>query len=224
MSKRAMWKTPTRREFKPKPMDPGEVVVWTVRIDAHWTVPPRYDSDTQTFTEGIGWVDTVEYERIGTIWSQATSASSWWVVPDDDDPSPVVVRRAGKSHRGQWAEGDLFQSGECAGWRDGIRRAENVRRRGVYAVVDSEIVSRSYSAWSSYSQTRTTLKWHTDPECPAADGYDRWDGQAYAYESDWDVWRIADVLVGRVHLSSPPPFCPHCVMLEATPARELVTA
>jgi hypothetical protein len=37
---------------------------------------------------------------------------------------------------------------------------------------------------------------------------------------------MVDVLTGRVHLSSPPPFCSHCVMLEDSPAatRELVTA
>jgi hypothetical protein len=205
-------------------MDPGEVIVWTVRIGAHWTVPPRFDAETGQFSEGIGWVETVEYERIGTIWSVATSASSWWVVPEDDDPEPVVVRRAGKSHRGEYAEGQLFQSGECRNWRDGIRRAENVRKHGVYAVVDSEIVSRSWSAWSGDSHTRKTLKWHADQECPGAAGKPRWDGHEYATESDWDTWRIADVMIGRVQLASLGPFCPRCVMLEPAADAELVSA
>ena len=216
MSKPAMWKPPTRREYKPKEMDPGQVVVWTVRIDAHWTVRPKYDAATETFSEGIGWVDTVEYERIGTVWSVATSASSWWVTPEDDDPEPVVVRRAGKSYKHHFPEGTLYQSGECRNWREGIRRAENVRRRGVYAVID-----RNEQRWNT-----KTLHWHADQECPAAEGKERWDGQEYAADSDWDAWRIADVMVGRVQLASPGPFCPRCVLLEAAPepARELVTA
>jgi hypothetical protein len=214
-TKVAMWKAPARREYQPKPMDPGQVVVWTVRIDAHWTVPPRYDSGSATFTEGIGWVGDVEYERIGTVWSQATSASSWWVVPEDGDPEPVVVRRAGKSWKHHFPEGTLYQSGECAGWRDGIRRAENIRRRGVYAVVDSEYTSRS-GGWGP-ATTWTTVKWHCDPDCPGAAGKPLDDGTGPGY-GDWDVHSITDVLVGRVHLPSAPPFCAQCIMLEPAPA------
>jgi hypothetical protein len=217
MSTATMWKAPARREYNPKPMDPGQVIVWTVRIDAHWTVPPRYDSETGIFTEGIGWVETLEYERIGTIWSLATSANSWWVVPEDDDPDPLVVRRAGKSLRDGFPEGALYQSGECADWRQGIRRAENVRKRGIYAVVLTEPMRDGSGPYTAYSYRC----WHSDPDCPEAAGLKRDER-----DGSWTPGRIVDVLVGREQHRGPLPFCPRCVMLEDSPepARELVTA
>jgi len=235
MSTVTMWKPPLRREYAPKPMDPGQVIVWTVRIPARWTVPPRYDSEAGTFTEGIGWTEALEYERIGTVWSAATSASSWWAVPDDDEGNPVVVRRAGKREATGWRpEGTLYESGECAGWRDGIRRAENVRRRGIYAVVhETYTVPRTYGSREAHEP----LMWHCDPDCREAEGRERDDGKdghagyrinrhapSAAGGGAWTVNTVTDVLVGRVHLTSPAPFCPRCVMLEPEPARELVTA
>jgi hypothetical protein len=89
----------------------------------------------------------------------------------------VVVRRAGKSQH-RFAEGQFFESGECSNWRDGIRRAENVRRRGVFPVVDSELTSRS---WSGPSTTWKNVIWHADPDCPLAAGKDRYDGTGYAH-------------------------------------------
>ncbi len=227
MSTLPMWKPPSRREYKPKPMDPGQVIVWTVFIDAHWTVPPRHDPETGTFTEGIGWVRAVEYERIGTIWSEATSASSWWVVPEDEDPDPVVVRRAGKRDNCARREGTLYQSGECRDWRMAIRRAENVRKRGIYAVVHETYTAPA--AWGyGRRETRQPLMWHADPECPGAEGKERDDGKdghgAYRIGRGWTVSRVTDVLAGRVHEASPPPFCPRCIMLQPEPARQLVEA
>ena len=219
MSTATMWKPPTRREYKPKEMDPGQVIVWTVRIDAHWTVPPQYDHETGVTTPGIGWVETVEYDRIGTIWSVATSASSWWVVPeDDDDPNPVVVRRAGKSLKHHFPEGTLYQSGECSNWRDGIRRAENVRKRGVYAVELTDPMRDRSGPYSAYSYHC----WHSDPDCPEAAGKERTERVG----GGWGLARIVDVLIGREQHSGALPFCPRCIMLEPQPepARELVTA
>jgi hypothetical protein len=207
-------------------MDPGQRVTWHVRIDGHYAVRPHFEDGE--YRGGTGWVEAVEYVREGTIWSVATSASAWWVIPDDAPSAPVIVRRAGKS-RHQYREGQLFQSGECAGWREGIRRAENVRRRGVFAVVDREDVSRS---WSGPGTAWKTLTWHSDPDCPAAAGKPRDDGTGCAHGrsgpgyGDWTVHRVVDVLIGRAQLSSPPPFCARCVMLEDAPepARDLVTA
>jgi hypothetical protein len=226
-SKTPMWKPPARREYRPKTMDPGQRITWTVTIPGRWERPGYMEGDTYHGPAGK-WIEPVTYAREGVIWSQATSASSWWVTPDDDPASPVVVRRAGKSQH-QHREGELFQSGECAGWRDGIRRAENVRRRGIFAVVDSEYTSRS---WSGPGTVWKTLTWHADPDCPQAAGKPRDDGAGCAHGrsgpgyGDWDVHSMVDVLTGRVHLPSPPPFCSHCVMLEDSPAtaRELVTA
>lgn len=222
-----MWRAPARREYNPKPMDPGQRVTWTVTIPGRWERPGSMDGDVYHGPSGK-WLEAVTYTREGTIWSQATSASAWWVVPDDDPVNPVVVRRAGKSQH-QYREGQLFESGECAGWRDGIRRAENVRRRGVFAVVDSEYTSRS---WSGPGTAWKTVMWHADPECPQAAGKPRDNGTGCAHGRSgpgygtWDVNTVADVLVDRVSLASPPPFCAACIMLEAAdaPARELVPA
>jgi hypothetical protein len=220
-----MWKVPPRREYNPKPMDPGQRITWTVTIPGRHEHPGYMDGDTYHGPAGK-WIEAVTCTREGVIWSVATSASSWWVTPDDDPAGPVVVRRAGKSQH-QYREGQLFQSGECAGWRDGIRRAENVRRRGIFAVVDSEYTTRS---WSGPGTVWKTLTWHCDPDCPAAAGKPRDDGDGCAHGrsgpgyGDWDVHSVADVLIGRVHLASPPPFCGACIMLEPAAARELVSA
>lgn len=234
MSTTGMWKPPPRRDYNPKPMDPGQVIVWTYRIEGHWTVRPSRDADTGAFTEGEGWIPSVKTERIGIIWSEGSSPSTWWVLPDDDMLNPVLVRRAGKRADYGFKEGDLFQSREGEGWREAIRRAENVRKRGIYAVVQE-----TYTVPLSYGsrETHQPLMWHADPGCPDAAGKERDDGKDghEGYRIDryaptdagggiWDVNSVTDVLTGRVHLSSPPPFCSRCVMLEPESARELVTA
>lgn len=233
-----MWKPPARREYNPKPMDPGQVIVWTHRIHGRWTVPSHYDAAANVYTPAEGWIPPVDTERIGVIWSDGSAPSTWWVLPDDDMLNPVLVRRAGKRHTPEWREGDLFQGTEGEGWRERIHRAENVRKRGIYAVVhETYTVPRSYGYGSR--ETHQPLMWHCDPDCPEAADKER-DDEKDGHEgyrigrhapSDagggtWTVNTVTDVLVGRVHLSSPPPFCPRCIMLEPAPetARELVTA
>jgi hypothetical protein len=229
-SKITMWKPPPRRDYTPKPMDPGQVVVWTHRTRGYWTVPSRYDPEANTCTPAQGWIPALDTERIGTIWSDGSSPSTWWVLPDDDMLNPVLVRRAGKRHVPEWREGDLFQSTEGDGWRDAVRRAENVRRHGMYAVVKETYTApgRMYGP----RETRHVIEWHADPQCPHAAGKQRYDGTGEGYGIGWtgpgyETWNAmdaTDVLIGRVQLSSPPPFCPRCIMLEPEPARELVTA
>ena len=227
-SKTPMWKPPARREFSPKPMDAGQRVTWTVTIPGSWERPGYMDGDVYHGPTGK-WIEAVTYSREGVIWSPATSASSWWVQPDDDPANPVVVRRQGRKFSCEHREGELFESRECSGWRDGIRRAENVRKHGIFPVVDSESVTRS---WSGPGTVWKTVSWHADPECPLAAGKTRDDGVGCAHGrsgpgyGDWDVNTAADVLVGRVPWASQPPFCSHCIMLEpaAETARELVTA
>jgi hypothetical protein len=224
---KTMWKPPARREYQPKPMDPGQRVAWSVTIPGRWERPGYMDGDVYRGPSGK-WIEDVTYTREGTVWSVATSASCWWVVPDDAPGNAVVVRRAGKSQHSH-REGELFQTREGEGWREGIRRAENVRRRGVYAVVDREDTSRS---WAGPGTTWKTLTWHADPGCPQAAGKPRDDGTGCAHNrqgpglGQWDVHSVVDVLTGRAQLSSPPPFCGVCIMLEdaAEAARELVPA
>jgi hypothetical protein len=195
-------------------MDPGQPVTWTVNVEGRWTEPARFDGDVYRGPSGQ-YIKPYSYTRTGTVWSMATSASCWWVVPDDDLRNPVIVRRHGKKFSLDHHEGDLHQTREHEGWHEAIRRAENVRRRGVYAVVDSEYTSRS---WSGPGTTWKNVAWHTDQDCPAADGKPRDDS------TEWDVHAIVDVLTGRVNRQVPSSFCQHCIMLEDAPARELVTA
>src|SRR5437867_2615259 len=93
-SKVTMWKVPPRREYRPRPMDPGQRVTWTVTIPGRWERPGHMEGDTYIGPSGK-WIEAVTYTREGVIWSVATSASSWWVTPVDDPVSPVVVRRQG---------------------------------------------------------------------------------------------------------------------------------
>lgn len=211
-----MWKMPPRREYNPKPMDPGQLVTWTVKVEGRWTIPARMEGDVYRGPSGE-YIKPYSYTRTGTVWSVATSASCWWVVPDDDPRNPVIVRRHGKKFSLDYREGELYQTREQEGWREGIRRAENVRRRGVFAVVDGEYTSRS---WMGRGETWKNIAWHADPQCPAAEGKPRDDS------SEWDVHAVVDVLTGRVNRQVPSSFCRHCIMLEASDAlaRELVSA
>lgn len=215
-SKVEMWRPPARREYAPKPMDAGQPVTWTVKVDGRWTIPAHMDGDVYHGPSGE-YIKPYSYTRTGTVWSVATSASCWWVVPDDDPRNPVIVRRHGKKFSLDCREGELYQTREHDGWRDSIRRAENVRRHSVFAVVNREYESRS---WMGRGTPWKDIAWHADPQCPAAEGKPRDDS------SEWDVPAIVDVLTGRVNHQVPSSFCKHCIMLEVAdaPARELVTA
>jgi hypothetical protein len=210
-NKTPMWKPPARREYRPKAMDPGQPVTWIVKVDGRWTIPAHMDGDVYHGPSGE-YIEPCSYTRTGTVWSVATSASCWWVTPDDDPASPVIVRRHGKKFSLDCREGELYQTREHEGWRENIRRAENVRRRGVYAVVNREYESRS---WTGRGTPWKDIAWHADPQCPAAEG-----------SPEWDVHTAVDVLTGRVNRQVPSSFCKTCIMLEAgaEPARELVTA
>jgi len=225
--KAAMWKAPARREYSPKPMDPGQRVTWHVRIDGHYANPPRMVDGE--YRGGTGWVDAVEFTRTGTVWSVATSATAWWVVPDDEPGNAVVVRRAGKSSRHGWREGTLYQSREHEHWRDAVRRAENVRRRGVFAVIERTYPGRYDYARRGNGPDTHMLRWHADADCPDAAGKERWDGQGHPIDAHgpdgarWSAHAIASVLIGVTEYGGSLPVCARCVLLEA-PARELVSA
>jgi hypothetical protein len=232
MSKPQMWKAPARREYKPKDMDPGQVIVWSVTIPGYWTIPAHMDGDTYTGPAGT-WIPEDRYERIGTIWSVATSPNSWWVTPDDDMGNPVVVRRQGKKFSLDRREGELYETREHLGWRDALRRAENVRKRGIFAVVEGERQPWGYSRYDyGKREMDKVISWHADTDCPLAEGKPRDDGSGYSPDrsgpgyGDWNALTAADVLIGRTNHQVPSSFCKHCIMLEPQPepVRELVTA
>jgi hypothetical protein len=225
--KPTMWQVPPRREYNPKAMDAGQRVTWHVRIDGHYANPPRFEGGE--YRGGTGWVDAVTYTREGTVWSVATSASAWWVVPDDEPGNPVVVRRAGKSYRHGWPEGALYQSREHEHWRDAMRRAENVRRLGVFAVIERTDPGRYDYASRRHGSDTHTLCWHADQDCPDAASKQRWDGQGYAHNSHgpdgarWSAHSIASVLIGVTEYGGNLPVCSRCVLAEV-PAGELAAA
>lgn len=217
-----MWKVPPRREYNPKPMDPGQRVTWHVRIDGHYANPPRFEDGE--YRGGTGWADAIEFTRAGTVWSVATSASAWWVVPDDEPGNPVVIRRAGKSYRHHWPEGTLYQSRELEHWQDAMRRAENVRHRGVFAVIERTDPGRYDYASRRNGPDTHTLRWHAGQDCPDAAGMRRWDGKGYAHNShgpdseQWSAHSIASVLIGVTEYGGSLPVCGRCVLLEAPAA------
>jgi hypothetical protein len=176
-----------------------------VKVEGRWTIPAHMEGDVYRGPSGE-YIEPYRYTRTGTVWSVATSATCWWVVPDDDPRNPVIVRRHGRKFPLDHREGELYQTREHEGWREAIRRAENVRRRGIFAVVDSEHTSRS---WMGRGETWKNIAWHAAPQCPAAEGKRRDDSR------EWDVHSIVDVLTGRVNRQVPSSFCQHCIMLEA---------
>jgi hypothetical protein len=240
MSRPAMWKPPARREYNPKPMDPGQPVTWLVRVDGRYTVPARMEDGVYHGPSGE-WIPGYTYERTGTIWSQATSPASWWVAPDDDPANPVIIRRHGKKFSSDWREGQLHETREHAGWRAAIRAAETVRAHGMFAVVEKVYKRQNGWGYTSLGHDRgrydakyeddVTVEWHSDPDCELAAGKERFTGEhahgmtgpGYA---TWMPGLAAQVLVGTVEYCGQVPFCPRCIMLEpaAEPARELVTA
>jgi hypothetical protein len=223
-----MWKPPPRREYRPKPMDPGQPVTWTARTAGYWTGPPQHSGDGEPYwyKPGTEWHEPTRSQWAGVIWSDGPAAGTWWVCPDDDPQHPVVVRRHGRKFSSEWREGELHEE---HGWpgQDGIRRAEAVRRHGsVYATVrQRDPGSHDYFS-RSRRPDRVFLIWHADPDCPRAAAYERWDGEGYSYSGHHTVDSMVDVLAGRVPAYSEPPFCGGCVMLDraAEPAPAMALA
>jgi hypothetical protein len=123
-------------------------------------------------------------------------------------------------------EGALYQSREHEGWRDAMRRAENVRRRGVFAVIERTDPGRYDYASRRTGPDTYTLRWHADQECPDVMGAPRWDGREYAHNSHgpdgarWSAHAMASVLAGVTDYGGSLPVCARCVLLEV-PAAEL---
>ena len=155
------------------------------------------------------------------------------MVPDGSR-EPVIVKRAGKRDGfGHGGEGALYQpqTYPAGHWSRLIRAAENVRRRGVFAVVHEERLGWTGGQYGNRVPEKV-IRVHTDPACPDAEGKPADDGKGYAVMRNakdgdpWTVNAVVDVVIGRVDMHGSHPFCPRCVMLEDSPAaaRELVRA
>ena len=215
-------------EYKPKPMDPGQRVQWVRVIKGHWegrtyieatdTTPPRFEGGT--------WMEETRETRTGVIWSVADTASAWWVQPDDDPAHPVYVKRAGKREHYEHGERSLYEvPGAAEAARANVLRAEAIRTRGIFPVIDSQ--SACYGTRYSPGTSYIFLIWHSDPHCPRAvgkDGYDPGDhpsGIVYGYRPEgravrslgqacWTAWDVADALVSPEQ--APSCLCPDCIV------------
>ena len=216
------WKAPARTaQYAPAAMAAGQAVTWTLITPGHWERPDGMPvTDPVTGGPTGQWIESASRTRTGRIWSDGPRGTSWWVNPDDEPASPVVVRRHGKSFSFERAEGQLYEETGWQGWREEIRRAENVRRRGLYPVVTETFTSSGYY---SPRDPHKVVRWHADPQCPDAAGLEPDDGKGAAYGRDgndgkpWTPLTATDALTGRVSYGGELPFCKHCIMLEPRP-------
>jgi hypothetical protein len=215
------WKPPrTTAAYAPKQMDPGQPIKWTQVIEGYWQHgynPDEPESNVRVSEQRVA--------RTGVIWSVATHANEFWVQPDDDPAHPVLVKRAGKRDHSQ-NEGDLFEvPGHAEAATAQVHRAEIIRRRGIFPVIDSQSVYDD-----GYQRGRTNhiyLRWHSDPHCSQAAGKDRYDpghrpqGIVYGYRPEgrgirtlgqprWSVLDVADALVSGQQ--APAVLCPDCII------------
>jgi hypothetical protein len=234
------WKAPRpARDYSPKPMDAGQRAEWVKVTEGHWENPGHMADGTYVPPSGA-WVDDIREARTGVIWSVADTASAWWMQPDDDPTRPVYVKRAGKSWRDRsYGEGTLYEvPGIAEAARVNANRAETIRTRGVFPVIDSQSVS--YGGYRSAGTSRIFVVWHSDPQCPRAAGKDRYDpgdrpqGIVHGYQPEgrairslgqprWTVLDIADALISGEQ--APSCLCPDCIVNLGTdrPATPVVT-
>lgn len=227
----AAWRPPRARAFKPKAMDSGQAVTWSLVHDGYYVTSAgerRYDAADHT------WIDGWTEERTGVIWSEGNRPNMWFVIPDGTR-APVVIFRQGKKGSlgltvGQLYEDERYPSGY---WSRLTRAAENVRTRGIFPVISEE--SAFTGRYGSYARVdprsrRVTVMWHTDHECPEAAGkpvyrpaedtrpYGSNGGELNGYRCPdswaeaWTPATVADVILGRRDIASTGPFCTHCIM------------
>jgi len=194
-----MWRAPSRRDYRPKPLDPGQTITWTKEIPGRWTGP--------TWGQGT-WIPGKVVTRTGTIWADGPLPSSVWVQADDVNetvavkmPTPKMVQR-GHVPAEMPSYGPTWQ-------RDALRRANHVAALGaVFAVVNE--VRESYR--HGYRRgTEETMLWHCDRECPDAAGKEpRPDHLGYGYT----VKTVIDGLIGRTQPQSDGAWCRRCIWLD----------
>jgi hypothetical protein len=220
------WKPPRpARQYPPKPMDPGQHVEWATITEGHRENPGYLASDGTYVPPSGAWAEETRQTRTGVIWSVAGTASAWWVQPDDDPVRPVCVKRAGKSWRERaYGEGTLYEvPGAAEAARANALRAEALRKRGIFPVIDSQSAGYGSTSWGT---NHIYVKWHSDPKCPRAAGKERYDpgnrpqGIVYGYQPDgrgvrvlgqprWKALDVADVLVSGEQ--APSCLCPDCI-------------
>jgi hypothetical protein len=144
------------------------------------------------------------------------------VQPDDDPMRPVLIKRHGRKFSFEHGEGELY---EVRGYTDAARanvlRAEMVRARGIFPVVDHVTGDAGWGGGTRY----VYLKWHSDRGCPCAAGKDAYDpadrpqGVICGYEAEgrgvrypgarWSVLDVADALTRAGQ--APGELCAECI-------------
>jgi len=206
------WQLKSRTELW---SDDPEFRTWKMPQVRMWTPPkPRaYKPAKMSPGQEIKFRDLSGEWTAGDIWSDGPYPSTWWVVSDGE----TVLVSGRKVPAWKYPAGTLYRVAD--NWRDRIRRAENVRRRGVYPVVQETRKDPGYRreiTWRRY------VIWHADTECPDAQGKERFDGSG---ESDgywhtfrgnpWDAGTIARLIMGLETTGrSPTPFCARCIALD----------
>jgi IclR helix-turn-helix domain len=194
-----MWKAPSRRQYNPKPLDPGQAITWTKEIPGRWTGESWGQGD---------WIPGQTVNRTGVIWSDGPLPSSVWVHADDVNetvavkiPTPRMVQR-GHGPAEMPSYGPTWQ-------RDALRRANHVAACGtVYAVVNEtrEVYRHGYRR-----SNEEIMLWHTDPACPDAAGKEpRPDHLGYGYT----VKTVIDGLIGRTQPQSDGAWCRRCIWMD----------
>jgi hypothetical protein len=211
--------------YNSKPMDPGQRAEWVKVTEGHHENPGYLADDGTYVPPSGGWVSETRQARTGVIWSVADTASAWWVQPDEDPAHPVYVKRAGKRDRWHYHEGELYEvPGAAEAARTSAIRAEAIRKRGIFPVIDSQ--SAGHGSYHPAGTTHIYLTWHSDPQCPLAAGKERYDpdnrpqGIVYGHQPEgravrplgqprWTVLDVADALVSG---EQPPScLCPECI-------------
>jgi hypothetical protein len=205
-------KPPARREYVPKPADPGQRVTWSREISGHWT--------GASWGEGA-WIPGHTVTRCGEIWSDGPYPRSSWVQPDDAPRGDMALIRYSTPREARWQASITEQHDRPPTWQhDAIRRAENVRRHGsIYATVDE-----LREVWRAYGprQTEEVLTWHCDPGCSQSAGKERRPGWT-RNGGGWTLHAVVDVLTGRTEQRSAVPLCRECIYL-SEPAAAVMTA
>jgi hypothetical protein len=193
------WKPPSRRQYNPKPLDPGQPITWTKEIPGRWT--------GATWGQGT-WIPSETVNRIGVIWSDGPLPSSVWVQPDDVNETVAVKLPTLKMV--QRGRGPAEMPSYGPDWQQAApRRANHVAASGtVYAVVNE---TRESYRHGYRRGTEEIMLWHCDPECPdAASKERRPDRLGYGYT----IKTVIDGLIGRTHPHSDGAWCRRCIWLD----------
>lgn len=162
------WRPPARRDYNPKPADPGQRITWTRHEPGHWTKLP--DTWGGRMPDDSDYVQPRNIERTGTIWSDGPRARTVWVQPDDAGHGDMVLVEYRTAHdvEARRYYNDDAPVSECRNERDRdwqratIRRCDHLNASaGLFRELKAE------QRWGDYKPHDYVVAYHCDPACPA---------------------------------------------------------